>query len=214
MQPELKVVPDVNYVGNLLSPEMENDILTNRYDTKIILRKIKQKLEQRKPTIYVYMSPGDIPPKVWISTLIKAFRNTEFNIIVTMAPLKTFTDKIPESENVIFLKSVQSKYVIDNSDIIITHGGANTVTSSLMSGKPMMIFPDMYAERDYNGRAVEKLGAGINFRTEKFTPTDLLDNARKIMSDKKFTSNAKKIGNEMKKLGGSSRTLELIENLQ
>jgi MGT family glycosyltransferase len=187
---------------NFLPPETEK----NRF-----LRTV-ERWNQNNPVIYVYMSPGDIKPDIWIPTLIRAFKDTRFNVIVTLAPLKITPDSLPKVPNISFFKSVPSMEAIRRSNLVITHGGANTVAAALIAGKPMMIFPDMYAERDYNGRAVERLGAGMNFRTEKFTPQDLLSNAEKIISDSTFALNAQKIGNRIRELGGYSRALDLIEN--
>lgn len=212
LQPELQVIPKVHYVGSLLSPEMEDSILSSRVVNNK-LPSVVENWEQNRPVIYVYMSPGDIKSNVWIPTLIKAFKDTRFNVMVTLAPLKILPGNLPNVPNIKFFKSLPAIKAIRHSNLVITHGGANTVTSALIAGKPLMIFPDMYAERDYNGRAVEKLGAGMNFRTEKFTPQDLLLNAEKIISDRTFAINAKKIGDRIRKLGGSRRTLDLIEKI-
>ncbi len=212
LQPELQDIPDVHYVGSLLSPEMEDSFLSHRV-VNSKLPSVVENWEQNRPVIYVYMSPGDIKPSIWIPTLIEAFKNTKFNVMVTLAPLEILPSSLPNVPNIKFFKSLPAIKAIRRSNLVITHGGANTITSALISGKPMMIFPDMYAEREYNGRSVERLGAGMNFRTEKFTSQDLLLNAEKIISDSTFALNAKKIGDRIRKLGGSSRTLDLIEKL-
>ncbi|MCZ7398830.1 MAG: glycosyltransferase [Candidatus Methanoperedens sp.] len=215
LQPELQDIPDVHYVGSLLSPEMEDSFLTPQPERWLNskLPDVVENWEQNHPVIYVYMSPGDIKPNLWIPTLIKAFKDTRFNVIVTLAPLKILPNSLPNISNIKFFESLPAIKAIRRSNLVITHGGANTVTSALISGKPMMIFPDKYAERDYNGRAVERLGAGMNFRTEKFTPQDLLLNAEKITSDSTFALNAKKIGDRIRKLGGSRSTFDLIEKI-
>lgn len=215
LQPELQNFRDVHYVGSLLSPEMEDSFLTPQQEMWINskLPDIVENWEQNRPVIYIYMSPGDIKPNLWIPTLIKAFKDTRFNVMVTLSPLKILPSSLPNVPNIKFFKSLPAIKAICRSNLVITHGGANTITSALISGKPVMIFPDMYAERDYNGRAIERLGAGMNFRTEKFTPQDLLLNAEKITSDRTFALNAKKIGDGIRKLGGSHRALDLIENM-
>jgi UDP:flavonoid glycosyltransferase YjiC (YdhE family) len=212
LQPELQNVPDVHYVGSLLSPEMEGDFLPQRNEKKRFSR-VVEKWNRNRPVIHVYMSPGDIKPDVWIATLVKAFKHTGFNVMVTLAPLRIMPGMLPKIPNICFFRSLPSMEAIRRSDLVITHGGANTVAAALMSGKPVMIFPDMYAERDYNGRAVERLGAGMNFRTESFNPQGLLTNAQKILSDGSFTLNARKTGRRIKGLGGSRHALDLIERI-
>lgn len=76
-----------------------------------------------------------------------------------------------------------------------------------------MVFSHFYAERDYNGIIIENLGAGMNFRTTEFTTSSLLLNARKLLSDKWYKKNARRLGDEIRKLGGKKRAVDLIEKL-
>lgn len=203
LQPELLQVPGVNFVGHLLSPDIEKAELPDSIKS----------LDGRNPIIYVYMSPGDILPQQWISTMVETFKNTKYQILISLAPLKRYKGKIPNIKNIQFHKFLPGSSVIKKSDLVITHGGGNTVTNALLYGKPMMIFSHFYAERDYNGRAVERLGAGMNFRTEKFNPKDILKNTENILRKNEFTKNAVKIGKTMKLLGGSKKTVDLLEKL-
>lgn len=203
IQPELRQVPDVHFVGYLLSPDMEEGRLPETVE----------KWNKNNPTIYVYMSPGDITPEQWVSTMISAFKNTQFNIMVTLAPLHIHLNSLPKISNIQFIANLPGSAAIRRSDLVITHGGGNTVTNALLQGKPMMIFSHLYAERDYNGRAIERLGAGINFRTEQFNEKDLLNNARKIISNKSYYRNAQKLGRRLQSFGGAKKAVDLLEEL-
>lgn len=203
LQPELSIVPDVHFVGYLLSPDMEEGKLPKEIEKWGHDRKI----------IYVYMSPGDIIPDQWISIITNAFKDSEFNVMVTLSPLALTPDELPNIPNVKFVTTLPGSTAIRSSDLVITHGGGNTVTNALLQGKPLMIFSHFYAERDYNGRAVERLGAGINFRTEEFTSSSLLSHTKKMLSDKSYQTNSIKVGTAMKKFGGSKRAVDLLEKL-
>lgn len=203
LQPELRKVPDVHFIGYLLSPEFEAGRLPSFFD----------RWGTRNPIIYVYMSPGDIPPRQWIRTMIKTFEHTHFNVVVILAPLNILPLSLPSIPNIQFVTNAPGSAAISRSRIVITHGGGNTVSNALLHGKPLVIFPHLYAERDYNGRAVENLGAGINLRTEQFTARDIMSYVRQILSDKTFAQNAQIIGKRMKMLGGSRRALDVLEKL-
>jgi len=203
LQPELTKVPHVHFVGYLLSPQMEQGDLPPDV----------RRWPKTEPVIYVYMSPGDIAPNQWIKTLVKTFANTNFRVMVALAPLTVQPRKLPTVSNIKFYKSLPGSSAIQRANLVITHGGGNTVSNSLFYGKPLMIFSHRYAERDYNGRSVERLGAGLNFRTEQFNPKDTFQNAQKLIADTTFTHQARRLGAKMRQLGGSRKTLILMEQL-
>lgn len=201
LQPELKQVSGVCFVGQLISPEMEEGQLPKQIE----------KWDKKRPVVYVYMSPGDIPSKEWIKTLIEGFAESEFNVIVTLSPVLVKASELTKLQNIIFSESVPGSVACRRADLVITHGGSNTVANALIAGKPLMVFSHYYAERDYNGRAIEAQGAGINFRTEYFNPKDILSFARKIYSDKRYSQNARRLGKSIKSLGGAKKAVDLLE---
>lgn len=203
LQPELSEMGGVRFVGYLLSPDMEDGPLPPEVNV----------WDKTRPVVYVYMSPGDIGPDQWIQTIANAFASSEYSVMVTLSPLAVQPKRIPQIPNVGFFKTIPGSTAIRRADLVITHGGGNTVTNALLFGKPMMIYSHLYAERDYNGRAVERLGAGHNFRTETFRPKDLLSWARQITSQPSYSTNAQKLGRSIRQLGGSSAALALMEQL-
>ncbi len=201
LQPELIEVPDVHFVGSLLSQSMESGVLPE----EIV------KLKENAPLIFVYLSPGDIKPDYWIPTLIKVFTGSPYQVIVTLAPLDISPKSLPSSKNIHFFERLPGSTAIANSDLVISHGGANTVINALRHGVPQIVFPDKYAERDYNGRAVARLGAGLNLPTEEFNPKSLINHIDYILSDNQFKQNAIKIANILKGYGGAKQVIGLIE---
>lgn len=212
LQPELKQIQDVYFVGSLLSPEMENSFLIRDKTIHEESKSLKSWTNDNQ-VLYVYMSPGDIKPEKWIPTITEAFKDTAINVFVTLTPLNILPESLPKVPNIKFFRSVPAVEAIHKSQLVITHGGANTITSALIEGKPLMIFPDQYAERDYNGRAVERVGAGRNYLTEHFNPYALKTNAEIILSTPSYSLNSQKIGDQIIHYGGSSYTMDLIENI-
>lgn len=203
LQPELRKVPGIEFVGYLLSPELESGELPSEV----------RRWDKKRPVIYVYMSPGDILPDQWIHTIASAFVHTKFRVFVTLSPLIKQPKSIPNVSNVRFFQRLPGSSAIQKADVVITHGGGNTVINALLYGKPLIVFSHLYAERDYNGHAIERLGAGMNFRTEEFTPTLLYQHIDSILSKPFYRKNAELLQKKIKNLGGSKKTLDLIEEL-
>lgn len=201
LQPELLSIPDVYFVGSLLSKTLEDQS-----------NGIKLPVKKSLCTVYVYMSPGEIPANQWVEIICEAFRDQQYNVIVMLAPLKKIPKPLPKLSNVHFLPLSPAQKFLAASDAVITHGGGNTVVSALLHGKPLLVFPHDYAERDYNGRAVERLGAGLNLPTSSFASKTVRVLVEKITQDSSFARNAKTIGKSLKKLGGAQKTVDILES--
>jgi UDP:flavonoid glycosyltransferase YjiC (YdhE family) len=201
LQPELVDLPDVHFVGSLLSQSMEQGVLPVEI----------AELKENASLIFVYLSPGDISPDYWIPTLVETFANSPYQVIVTLAPLGFSPKSLPSSDNVHFYERLPGSTVIANSDLVISHGGANTVMNALCHGIPQLVFPDKYAEREYNGRAVARLGAGLNLPTKEFNAISLLHHVNYVLSDYQFKQNSVSLANIVKNYGGAKEVVRLIE---
>ncbi|KAJ6219838.1 hypothetical protein RDWZM_005650 [Blomia tropicalis] len=67
-------------------------------------------------------------------------------------------------------------------DLVITHGGNNTVTESFTLGKPMIIMPLMGDQFD-NAQRLHDKGFGIRMDPFNFTEQELIDSINKLIND-------------------------------
>ena len=201
LQPELLSFPNVHFVGSLLSETLENQ--GNNIELPINIY---------WPSIYVYMSPGEIPARQWIHTICNAFSKQSYNVIVMLSPLKNIPRHLPNFPNIHFLGLAPARKFIRLSDVVITHGGGNTMVNALLNNKPLLIFPHNYAERHYNGCAIERLGAGFNLPTKAFTPEIIRKYVEILIHKESFIKNAKKLGKHLWELGGTKRAVDILES--
>jgi len=201
LQPELSDLPSVEFVGYLLANEFEQGPLPEDLLDWL----------PGGPVAYVYMSPGEIRPEQWIPTIVRSFQHSPWKVIVSLAPLRLSSDALPQVDNVRFFNMLPGRTTIERSDVVITHGGGNTLAGAMLSGKPVLVFADTYAERDYNGRAIERLGGGLNLPTEEFTPEKVRCCAERLVSEHTCRNGAMQIGRRMREFGGSARAVDVLE---
>jgi UDP:flavonoid glycosyltransferase YjiC (YdhE family) len=203
LQPELLSLADVHFVGHLLSERLEINDMPDQV----------KNWSGSGPLVYVYLGPGDIPAKRWMPAIAEAFEQTNFRAMVSLAQLRSAPSTLPALGNVRFFERLPGLTAITHSKLVISHGGANTVNNALLAGKPHIVFPGGYAERDYNGRSIAKLGAGLNCSTGQLNPDNLRLLAEKVIANGAFAQNAAKLGRRIQEYGGSQRVIELIESV-
>ena len=62
--------------------------------------------------------------------------------------------------------------ILPHVDLVITHGGNNTVTESIHFGKPMVVLPLFWDQYD-NAQRVEEVGFGVRLPTYEFEDAEL-----------------------------------------
>ena len=67
-------------------------------------------------------------------------------------------------------------------DAVITHGGNNTVTECLHSGKPMVLLPLFWDQYD-NAQRMDELGLGVRLPTFEFEDAQLGEAMERLTGD-------------------------------
>jgi UDP:flavonoid glycosyltransferase YjiC (YdhE family) len=83
--------------------------------------------------------------------------------------------------------------------------------SGLLAGVPQLIFPGRVFERCFNADSIVKIGAGIRCQDSDFTASKLDILIKKIVKDEQYYHAAQNYGKELRGLGGSHKTLSVIE---
>ena len=68
-------------------------------------------------------------------------------------------------------------------DVVITHGGNNTVTETFSFGKPMIVMPSFVDQFD-NAQRVQEKGFGIRMDAYECTDEELLEAIEKLLNGK------------------------------
>ena len=102
--------------------------------------------------------------------------------------------------------------VLPKVDLVITHGGNNTVVESFYFGKPMIIMP-LYVDQFDNAQRVQEKGFGIRLNAHRCTKDELANAINKLIYDDDLALKMKKISYRMKTEVKLGKVAELIEQL-
>jgi MGT family glycosyltransferase len=144
--------------------------------------------------------------KEFFQKLIDAFADTELTIIAATNP--DIFEQWPD--NFIVNGFVPQSELMPEMDVVICHGGFNTVNDSFMNGLPMLITPIAY-DHFHTAKLIENAGCGIKIRYKRLRTADMRNAVFELLANPKYKSAAQNVQETFIKAGGNERAVQLLE---
>ena len=129
----------------------------------------------------VYLSLGSLGSADvgLMQKLIDTLGETDFFVVVSMGPQHEELRLAPNMTGEEFLPQPA---ILPQVDVVITHGGNNTVTESLHFGKPMVVLPLFWDQYD-NAQRMDELGLGIRLAPYEVEGDELRGAIDRLLGD-------------------------------
>jgi MGT family glycosyltransferase len=111
--------------------------------------------------------------------LIDSLAATRHRVIVSMGPQH---EQLRLADNMAGEEFLPQTSLLAQVDLVITHGGNNTVTECMYFGKPMVVVPLFWDQYD-NAQRVHERGFGIRLDTYGHTSDELIDAIERLLGD-------------------------------
>lgn len=98
--------------------------------------------------------------RCFMRLLISQARISHWNLIVAGPRSAAEPDIVPLSQNIAIFERVPQQLVLQQADLMIGHGGMNSIVESILAGVPMLICPGM-SNSDQPGNAARVCYHGI-----------------------------------------------------
>jgi MGT family glycosyltransferase len=102
--------------------------------------------------------------------------------------------------------------ILPQVDLVITHGGNNTVTECFYNGRPMILLPLFWDQYD-NAQRVDETGFGVRLPTYTFEPSAMSGAIDRLLADRGVRTRLDRISARLKARPGTVRAADLIENV-
>jgi UDP:flavonoid glycosyltransferase YjiC (YdhE family) len=165
-----------------------------------------------RPTVYVSM--GTLFNRVAgpYETVIDALRDEALNVIVMLGPNRDPGDFGALPEHIRIERYIPQSVLMPRTDLVVTHGGYNTVVAALSSGIPMLCLP-MGADQPYTAFRIAAAGAGLNLGSENAGPDEVRRAVRALLGDDLFRRNAERLGAEISAMPAAGTAVEHLAKL-
>lgn len=97
-------------------------------------------------------------------------------------------------------------------DLVITHGGNNTVTESFFHGKPMVLHPLFWDQHD-NAQRVSETGYGVRLPAYSFTDDRLFAAIDQLLADGALANRMRVVSADLQSRPGTIRAADLVLRL-
>jgi MGT family glycosyltransferase len=141
--------------------------------------------------------------------LVDVLAMTPHRVIVSKGPL---ADQIELADNMTGEAFLPQPSILPQVDLVITHGGNNTVTECFHNGKPMIVLPLFWDQVD-NAQRVDELGLGVRLPAYAFEDDQLTGAVDRLLADRALARRLSAMSRTIRAHPGTVRAADLIERL-
>lgn len=201
LEPEMVDIEGINFVGYILDLDYDVCQLPSWYENWLEL-----------PQIFIYLSVGALDPQLYIDTITKTFENSSFRVICGCGfhyNLKALPKSLP---NIRFERYIPTSAIMKDTDLVVFHGGQDTMLTTLLYGLPSITIPGQHFERDYNATKLSETGASKKLPIQAFRPNRLKRVVEEVICGS-YAKESKKLSDRLKSYGGTFQCADILMNI-
>jgi MGT family glycosyltransferase len=163
--------------------------------------------EGNGPLVYLSLGSLGSADVELMRGLIATLADTPYRVIVSMGPQ---ADELELAENMTGAEFLPQTKILSQVDLVITHGGNNTVTESLYFGKPMLVLPLFWDQHD-NAQRLDETGFGVRLDTYQQSAAELTRAMEGLLRDRGLVRQLAAASERLQAARGTVRAANLIE---
>jgi MGT family glycosyltransferase len=159
----------------------------------------------------VYLSLGSLGSAdvELMQRLLDTLAETDYRVIVSMGPQH---DQLRLADNMVGEEFLPQTKILPLVDLVVTHGGNNTVTECFWAGKPMVLLPLFWDQYD-NAQRVHETGFGIRLDTYGHEPHELTGAIDRLVGEERLKAHLAAASERLSARPGTELAANLIERI-
>jgi MGT family glycosyltransferase len=159
-----------------------------------------------RPLVYLSLGSRGSGDVDLMRRLIAERAAAPYRVIVSMGPQHEQLELAPNMAGAEFLPQVS---ILPAVDLIVTHGGNNTITEGLHFGKPMVVLPLFWDQYD-NAQRIDETGFGRRLDTYAHEPAELTGAIDELLADEALAGRLQTLSSHLQAAPGTERAADLI----
>ena len=159
----------------------------------------------------LYLSLGSLGSAdvALLQHLVDILGTTRHRVVVSKGPL---ADQLSLPGNMAGEAFLPQPAIIPLVDLVITHGGNNTVTEAFHHGKPMVCLPLFWDQVD-NAQRIAETGFGARLSAYDLEPGELTGAVDRLLADTALKARLRALSGQLQASPGTVRAADLVERL-
>jgi MGT family glycosyltransferase len=159
----------------------------------------------------VYLSLGSLGSADvgLMQRLVDVMATTRHRVIVSKGPL---AGRIALGERMTGDSFLPQPAILPQVDLVITHGGNNTVTEAFHHGKPMVVLPLFWDQVD-NAQRVDETGFGVRLPAYDLEDAQLVEAVDRLLADTALHRRLVAASAAIKAARGTEKAADLVERV-
>jgi MGT family glycosyltransferase len=163
--------------------------------------------DREEPLVYLSLGSLGSADVELMRKLVAELAEAPYRIVVSKGPQHAEIELAGNMAGEEFLPQTE---VLPKVDLVITHGGNNTVTECLHFGKPMVVLPIFWDQHD-NAQRVEETGFGARLDTYRHSGEELTATIDRLLADPELHARLVATAQRLQGARGTERAADLIE---
>jgi UDP:flavonoid glycosyltransferase YjiC (YdhE family) len=147
-----------------------------------------------------------------MTTILAALSSDDWNVVATTGPQGDPANIDPNRSNMVVARWVPQDALLDRAALVVSHGGAGTITSALAHGVPVVVVPQG-ADQFHHAHRVEELGVGITLDAEHRSIDDLRTAVQTVLADPNYRNVGARLAAATARQPGVDVAAQLLEQL-
>jgi hypothetical protein len=200
------------YLGPLVWPQrvdVVNEKTTKKLDTFLSLN-----AASGRPLIYCSLGTFWQMDIDYLQRVNRAFQlRPEWDLVLASGRGTAPDNFQPIPENVLVLKRVPQLQVLEQSDVVLTHGGIGTINECITYGVPMIVYSTGQVDQNGNAARVEHHGLGLRGVINSSSPETIAGQIAQVLTEPHFRTNVQQMQAIYKRYQVEGRAVAIVEGL-
>jgi MGT family glycosyltransferase len=163
--------------------------------------------EREGPLVYLSLGSLGSADVSLMEKLVAELADAPYRVIVSKGPQ---AGEYELADNMAGEEFLPQTAILPQVDLVVTHGGNNTVTESLFFGKPMVALPLFWDQYD-NAQRIDETGLGIRLDTYGHDGGELTGAIDRLLGDEALGARLAAMSRDLRAFEGTRRAADLIE---
>jgi MGT family glycosyltransferase len=163
--------------------------------------------ERDGPLVYLSLGSLGSADVELMRELVAELGKSRFRFVVSKGPQHTEYELAGNMTGGEFLPQTS---ILPQVDLVITHGGNNTITESLYFGKPMIVLPIFWDQHD-NAQRIDETGFGLRLDTYGHGGEEIVAAIERLLADAGLATRLGAISGRLRANPGTELAADLIE---